>query len=80
MIAFHGKFDVVIECSTGLTDEDPAHLPLDERTRIGHEKSIERYPDYLLRRRVQFQLDTGRAAKCPASSSHRLILFGPAWP
>lgn len=80
MIAFYGKFDQVIECSTGLTDEYLAHLPIGDRTRIGHEKSIERDPDYLLRRRVQFQLDTRPRSEVPGIEPHRLIVFGPEWP
>lgn len=77
MLAYHGRFDLVIECSTGLTDPYLARLPLPERSRIGHEKSIERDPDYLLRRRVQFMFDTTPRTEQP--DTHDVIDFGPCW-
>lgn len=77
MLAYYGRFDLVIECSTGLTDPYLARLPLPERSRIGHEKSIERDPDYLLRRRVQFLFDTTPRTAGP--DAHDVIDFGPCW-
>jgi hypothetical protein len=77
MLAFYGKFDLAIECSTGLTDAYLAHLPLPERTRIGHEKSALRDPDYIVRRRVQFQFDT-RNPNAPYPD-HRHVEFGTFW-
>ncbi len=74
MLAYYGRFELVIECSTGLTDAHLARLPLPERSRIGHEKNVQRDPGYLLRRRVQFLFDT---APRPAGSERH---DDPDWP
>jgi hypothetical protein len=54
MLAYHADFTLAIECANGLTDEHLAHLEVDERGPIGHEKGIGRDYDYLHRRGVQF--------------------------
>jgi hypothetical protein len=73
--AYYGRFTLVIEGCTGLTDEHLAHLPLDARGPVGHEKSITRDPGYLLRRRVQFSLHLDPVP--PAPDSYRHIAIGP---
>ncbi len=77
MIAYYGRFDLVIECATGLTDAYLARLPIPERTRVGHEKGASRDPAYLERRRIQFLLDTRE--KPPDAAGHDVIEFGPCW-
>src|SRR5690606_34759650 len=77
MLAYYGKFDLAIECATGLTDEYIARLEVGERVRIGHEKGAVLDPDYLVRRRVQFQLDT--RTPTPPAPDHRNIEFGECW-
>ncbi|MEZ5965983.1 MAG: hypothetical protein R3F56_19260 [Planctomycetota bacterium] len=78
MIAYYGKFDLVIECSTGLTDAHLAHLPVGARTRIGHEKNVmDLDPDYVLRRRVQLWIDT--KTPDPPANDHHNIDFGDFW-
>jgi hypothetical protein len=52
MIAYYAEFPVVIEAHGGLTDEYLAHRPLEERTRIGHEKLAP--IEYLRERGVNF--------------------------
>jgi hypothetical protein len=54
--AYYGRFPLVIEGCTGLTDEHIAHLRIAERKAVGHEKSVLLDPDYLLDRRVHFSL------------------------
>jgi hypothetical protein len=54
VLAYYGEFPLVIEGSTGLTDEYIAHLPIHQRSRIGHEKHAP--PEYLYRRRVDFRI------------------------
>jgi len=78
MIAYYGKFDLVIECSTGLTDAHLAHMPIAERTRIGHEKNVlEVDPGYVERRRVQLWIDT--RTPDPPAADYPYIDFGDFW-
>ncbi len=78
MLAYFGKFDLVIECSTGLTDAHLAHLDVTgDRKRIGHEKSASLDPGYIVRRRVQFWIDTQHPK--PAQPDHTFIDFGEFW-
>jgi hypothetical protein len=74
MLAYYAEFPVVIEGHNGLTDEYIAHLPIDERTRPGHEK--EAPVEYLLRRGVNFAFAFGRWNP-PASGDFTEIYFGP---
>jgi hypothetical protein len=78
MLAYYGKFDLVIECATGLTDAHLAHLEVKGgRARIGHEKNASLDPDYIVRRRVQFWIDTQHPP--PAQPDHTFIDFGGFW-
>lgn len=54
MTVYYSELPMAIECHTGLTDEYIAHLPLDKRSRPGHEKMAPH--DYLYRRKVNFIL------------------------
>jgi hypothetical protein len=54
VLAYYGAFPLVIEGSTGLTDEYIAHLPIGQRSRIGHEKHAP--AEYLYRRRIDFRI------------------------
>lgn len=54
VLAHYGAFPLVIEGSTGLTDAHIAHLPIEKRGRIGHEKYAP--VQYLYERRVDLRL------------------------
>lgn len=56
VLAYYGEFHLAIEGCTGLTDAHIAHLPLQQRKAVGHEKSVLLDPAYLLQRRVHFSL------------------------
>ena len=45
-VAYRAQYPVVVEAQTGLTDAYVAHLPLQGRRRVGHEKSAP--PEYLV--------------------------------
>jgi hypothetical protein len=78
MLAYYGKFDLVLECAAGLTDRYIARLPVPAgRARIGHEKSGMLDPRYVANRRVQFLLDTLHPP--PAEPDHTFIDFGGFW-
>jgi hypothetical protein len=67
-LGYYGKFRTCIE-SYGLTDEYIAHLPLDARSRVGHEK--EAPYDYLIERGTDFQFARKQYKRQP----YRVVKF-----
>ncbi len=53
-IAYYSRFELVIECASGLTDHWIAHQPIKARGMVGHERSTPKA--YLLRRGVNLAL------------------------
>lgn len=73
MLAYYAEFPIVIEGHNGLTDEYIAHLPINQRTRPGHEK--EAPLEYLLSRGVNFSFAFG-LWNPPPSGDFTEIYFG----
>lgn len=57
MLAYYAEFPTAIEGESGLTDEYIAHLPIEKRTRPGHEKLAP--AEYLYKRGVNFAFAFG---------------------
>ncbi len=78
VLAYYGEFTLAIEGCTGLTDEHIAHLPIQGRHSVGHEKSIVALdPEYLERRHVQFSIHLDPALYL--RDHYRHISFGPVF-
>jgi hypothetical protein len=73
MLAYYAEFPTVIEGHNGLTDEYIAHLPINKRTRPGHEKGAP--VEYLLRRGINFSFAFGLWNPLP-SGDFTEIYFG----
>jgi hypothetical protein len=72
MLGYYADFHLTIECAAGLTDEYLAHMEIEERGAIGHEKGVARDPEYLLRRHVHFYVPTDPTA--PVGERNRMVL------
>lgn len=57
MLVYEAGFAYAMEGSTGLTDAHLARMQVDQRGRIGHEKSVYADPGYVLARGVHFLLE-----------------------
>jgi hypothetical protein len=73
MLAYYAELPTVIEGHNGLTDEYIAHLPINKRTRPGHEKGVPL--EYLFRRGVNFSFAFGLWDP-PPSGDFTDIYFG----
>jgi hypothetical protein len=70
MTVYYSKLPDAIELNTGLTDEYIAHLPLEKRGLIGHEKLAPR--DYLFEREVNFIL---KKTDLPIRDSSKILFL-----
>ncbi|MGE3171906.1 MAG: hypothetical protein AB7O97_04720 [Planctomycetota bacterium] len=72
--AYRSQVPVAVECAAGLTDAYIAHLPVPQRSKVGHERNWRMYPGYLERRGVHFMLELHYATGGSADP-YRAIAF-----
>ena len=56
-VAYRSRVPVAVETAAGLTDAHIAHIEVQNRGRVGHERNHSLYPGYLERRGVHFMFE-----------------------